>query len=45
LNMVLSTRRPVGATIAKALGLRKVYIADSMSTDTDSLRSTSHPAP
>jgi DNA-binding phage protein len=35
LNMVLSRKRPVGSTIAKALGLREAYVADSMSTDTD----------
>jgi len=43
--MVLSGGRRVGSTIAKALGLRKAYIAESMSTDTDSVKSTSHPAP
>jgi hypothetical protein len=43
LNMVLSGRRPVGSAIAKALGLRKAYVAEPMSPDSD--RSTSHPAP
>jgi hypothetical protein len=45
LTMVLNGGRRVGSTVAKALGLRKAYIAESMSTDTDSVISPSHPAP
>jgi len=45
LNMVLNGGRPVGSTIVKALGLRKAYVAESMPTGSDNLRSTSHPAP
>lgn len=33
LTMVLNGGRRVGSTVAKALGLRKAYIAESMSTD------------
>jgi hypothetical protein len=32
LNMVLNGGRPVGSTVAKALGLRKAYVAESMPT-------------
>ena len=45
LNMVLSGGRPVGSTIVKALGLRKAYVAESISTDCENVRITSHPAP
>jgi hypothetical protein len=45
LNMVLIGGRPVGSTIVKALGLRKAYVAESMSTDCENVRITSHPAP
>jgi hypothetical protein len=45
LNMVLGGGRPVGSTIVKALGLREAYVVESMPTDCDSARSTSHPAP
>jgi hypothetical protein len=45
LNMVLSRKRPVGSTIANALGLRKAYVAESMPAGCDNLRITSHPAP
>lgn len=33
LSMVLSGGRPVGSTIARALGLRKAYVAESMPAD------------
>jgi hypothetical protein len=45
LNMVLSGRRSIGSTVVKALGLRKAYVGESMSTDRDNATSTSHPAP
>ena len=41
LSMVLSGGRPVGSTIAKALGLRKAYVAESMLADCNDV--TPHP--
>ena len=40
LSMVLSGRRPVGSTIAKALGLRKAYVAESINGN---VTTTPHP--
>ena len=44
LDMVLNGRRSVGNTIVKALGLRKAYVVESMSTDcNDNVTITPHP--
>jgi len=45
LNIVLSGGRSVGGTIVRALGLRKAYVADSVSTDCNGVGITPHPAP
>jgi len=45
LNMVLNGGRPADRPIVKALGLRKAYVVEPMSTDCDNVRSTSHPTP
>ena len=44
LSMVLSGGRPVGSTIAKVLGLRKAYVAESMLANcNDNVTITLHP--
>jgi len=43
LSMVLSGGRPVGSTIAKALGLRKAYVAVSMLADCNDNVTLTHP--